>query len=406
VKSNTFKVFSRQSCNCALPEGIDRPYPSIKKDEEGELESEEYKDALARVLVELKQRKQEFVDNLARYSPKYVRILDNITRSRGNVLVYSQFIALEGLGAFSIALEGTGYYKLELEKTESGVRVKIPDGVDREEFMRSPKYAMYTGREDKELREMILNIYNNDLDDLPQQLKADLGERDNLRGDICKVLMISSSGAEGLDLKNIRQIHLMEPYWNNVRVKQVIGRGIRVCSHMGLPIEERHVELFLYLMKFTKDQIRQYQKITINDKNKTTDEIIYDIAINKERIVNQFIDLMKRAAFDCSLNANENSQRAHCCYSHPIREGGEKDIMIRPFLEDERKDEDIQVMMGNMENKIIRRTLGNNKNILIIDCTNDVYDADVYDRNKTLKIIGRLEFKDRRVKVRIFDEFL
>ena len=32
--------------------------------------------------------------------------------------------------------------------------------------------------------------------------------------------MISSAGTEGLDLKNIRQIHIMEPYWNEIRIKQ------------------------------------------------------------------------------------------------------------------------------------------------------------------------------------------
>jgi superfamily II DNA or RNA helicase len=405
VKSNTFKVFSRQACNCALPEGIDRPYPSIVN--ENDLDAEDYKQALERTINRLYEYKEDFVANLSRYSPKYLKILENIKRSKGNVLIYSQFIALEGLGAFGIALEGTGYYRLELQRSADGnISIKIPDGVDLQTFMSAPKYALYTGKEDKDLREVILNIYNNNLEHLPSRLREQLGERNNLRGDICKVLMISSSGAEGLDLKNIRQIHLMEPYWNNVRVKQVIGRGIRVCSHMDLPVEERHVELFLYIMKFTKEQIRQYQKIALNDKNKSTDEIIYNIALRKERIVNQFIDLMKRAAFDCGLNANENSQRAHCCYTHPKKEGGEKDIMVKPFLIDEQKDEDIEVMMGNLENRIIRRTLNNGKNIIIIDCTNDVYDGDLYERNKTLKIIGRIEYKDGRVKVRIFEEFL
>jgi superfamily II DNA or RNA helicase len=405
VKSNTFKVFSRQACNTALPEGIERPYPAIKKDED--LEAEDYKEALGRSINQLYEQKDNYVANLSRYSPKYVRMLEHISKSQGNVLVYSQFISLEGLGAFGAALEGSGYYKMELIRTEGGgIRLRIPDGVDRETFMNAPKYAEYTGREDKDLREVILNIYNNDLKNLPTQLREEIGDRNNLRGDICKVLMISSSGAEGLDLKNIRQIHLMEPYWNNVRVKQVIGRGIRVCSHMDLPIEERHVELFLYVMRYTRDQIRQYQKITLNDKNKSTDEIIYDIAIKKERIVNQFIDLMKRASFDCALNATENSQRAHCCYTHPRKEGGEKDIMIRPFLADEQKDDDVEVMMANLDNKIVRRTLGNGRNIIIIDCTNDIYDGDVYERNKTLKVIGRLEFKNKRVMARIFEEYL
>ena len=58
--------------------------------------------------------------------------------------------------------------------------------------------------------------------------------------------MISSAGSEGLDLKNIRQIHIMEPYWNEVRVKQVIGRGVRNNSHKDLPPKDRNVTVFRY----------------------------------------------------------------------------------------------------------------------------------------------------------------
>ena len=39
----------------------------------------------------------------------------------------------------------------------------------------------------------------------------------------------------------------MEPYWHRTRIDQVIGRAIRICSHKDLPIEERHVDVFLYL---------------------------------------------------------------------------------------------------------------------------------------------------------------
>ena len=56
--------------------------------------------------------------------------------------------------------------------------------------------------------------------------------------------MITSAGAEGLDLKNIRQIHIMEPYWNEVRVKQVIGRGVRNNSHKDLPPKEQKCNCF------------------------------------------------------------------------------------------------------------------------------------------------------------------
>ena len=67
--------------------------------------------------------------------------------------------------------------------------------------------------------------------------------------------MITSSGSEGINLKNTRYVHIMEPYWHPVRTEQVIGRARRICSHQSLPKELQSVEVFIYIMKFTKQQL-------------------------------------------------------------------------------------------------------------------------------------------------------
>ena len=35
-------------------------------------------------------------------------------------------------------------------------------------------------------------------------------------------MMISPAGAEGINLNNVRQVHILEPYWNEVRIEQKI----------------------------------------------------------------------------------------------------------------------------------------------------------------------------------------
>ena len=57
-------------------------------------------------------------------------------------------------------------------------------------------------------------------------------------GEIIKVLMITSSGSEGINLRNTRYVHIMEPYWHPVRMEQVIGRARRICRHKDLPEAE------------------------------------------------------------------------------------------------------------------------------------------------------------------------
>ena len=45
---------------------------------------------------------------------------------------------------------------------------------------------------------------------------------------------------------NVRQVHILEPFWNEVRINQLIGRAIRQCSHEDLPLEERYVDVYRY----------------------------------------------------------------------------------------------------------------------------------------------------------------
>jgi len=72
----------------------------------------------------------------------------------------------------------------------------------------------------------------------------------NKFGEYIQVMMISKSGAEGISLTCVRQVHIIEPYWNNVRIDQVFGRAIRRNSHIQLDEDDRNVEQYLYLSSF------------------------------------------------------------------------------------------------------------------------------------------------------------
>ena len=85
---------------------------------------------------------------------------------------------------------------------------------------------------------------------------ADLGALnhvDNRYGAHIKVVLISKAAAEGLDFKNIRQIHIMEPWYNLSRIEQIIGRGVRNLSHCALPFEERNVEIYMHTTSLDPD---------------------------------------------------------------------------------------------------------------------------------------------------------
>ena len=104
---------------------------------------------------------------------------------------------------------------------------------------------------------------------------------------------MSPAGSEGISLLNVEQVHILEPYWNEVRIDQLIGRAIRQCSHKDLPMKDRHVDVF------------RYKAVKLN-KVITTDEKIEILALNKAKLINNFLILIKQAAIDCELFKNVN----------------------------------------------------------------------------------------------------
>lgn len=75
------------------------------------------------------------------------------------------------------------------------------------------------------------------------------------RGEV-PVILGSGSASEGLDLKGTRLIQILEPHFNNAKLDQVIGRGIRYKSHDFLPPDQRNVTVQKYISTFP--QIRNW----------------------------------------------------------------------------------------------------------------------------------------------------
>jgi hypothetical protein len=128
-------------------------------------------------------------------------------------------------------------------------------------------------------------------------------------GDICWVFGITGAGAEGISLKCCRSVHIMEPYWNKVRLDQVKGRAIRICSHQDLPFKDREVEIYTYYTIFSAEQKNQNKiDVTIRqtDEDETSDEKVFNVGVKKDQINQEILDMLKETAVDCGLNAADN----------------------------------------------------------------------------------------------------
>ena len=375
--SSTYRIFSRLYCNFVMPKPPGRPLPKEEKEEEtqiekiyeealketskkgtndlegeawdGELEGDEAIDKLADSTYETRiQKAIEFLKTnegtvlspkgLEEYSPKYLHILENIQDPAhlGLHLVYSQFRTLEGIGIFKMVLEANGFTQFKIKKDSAG----IWDLDISEENMGKPTFALYTGTESAEEKELIRNIYNSNWD-TKSPITAKLKEiaHNNHMGEIIKVLMITASGSEGINLRSTRYVHIMEPYWNPARIDQVVGRARRICSHKELPEALQTVEVFLYLMTFSKEQISPKNDAAIElkrkDKSKrkykipvegkedkdlkedfiplTSDEALFEISTIKEEVSFKIITAVKEASIDCAVYSKRGSKEQLNC---------------------------------------------------------------------------------------------
>jgi hypothetical protein len=354
--SKTFKVTSRQALLFTFPLSIVRPRLKLHYCDQSSAECKEMVKAQnkeAELQHELALRQLfEDLDNpvyltindnpegLQELSPKFAKMLQNIFTSPGLVFVYSQFRSVEGVEIFALVLKNNGFEKFNTSNPQKETHIfKVGDTVrvnpyedklntwitsrvleidddmislsnvefkvNRNKCFRA-RYAIWSGTETDEERKLILREYKSDK---------------NKFGQMINILLTTASGSEGINLKYVRQVHIMEPYWNKVRVDQVIGRARRIESHKELPEDQRNVTVYEYVSRFTDEQktgawelnekysyLGNKKQITagIVADGKTSDEELLDITIGKYRLIHQFLTLVKRGSVDCMFNRDDN----------------------------------------------------------------------------------------------------
>lgn len=144
-------------------------------------------------------------------------------------------------------------------------------------------------------------VISGDVDVLDRTRIQDMFNQDeNKYGGIIDLILVSSTGAEGLDLKNIRHIHVMEPYWNWGRVKQIIARGVRNDSHKALPENEKDVTPYIYLA-VPPDSERGPN----GELPETTDTELYNESVIGQITIESFNEAVKEVSIECLVNGED-----------------------------------------------------------------------------------------------------
>jgi hypothetical protein len=358
--NNLFKVFSRQSLLFTFPPNIKRAmmrdYKNVVKDcadiaEECDLTEKLDENAyaadlrrnIAALTVENLTVNSTEQYNLSVLSPKYTRLLTNISATPGLVFGYSQYRSVEGIEIFKRVLDCNGYRLYDakdLQPISIGTKVRYEIDASIKKWVTAnvisvpsaPSasktvsilieseggriiddvplsqvyicyYALWTGTESIEQRSEIMSVYKHSR---------------NMFGQRLLILLTTSSGSEGINLKYVRQVHIMEPYWNKVRIEQVIGRARRIESHAGLPVEQMNVRVFEYVSRFSESQMKgefadinsqlqqQILRGIASDDYITSDQLLLQISDRKFGIISKFLNAIKTISIDCAYNREEN----------------------------------------------------------------------------------------------------
>lgn len=147
-----------------------------------------------------------------------------------------------------------------------------------------------------------INPYKKKLDDAGIPYGEFTGEmnrsaRDRLVQDYnagkIRSLLLSSAGGEGLDLKGTRLLQVLDPHWNQEKIKQVEGRGARYMSHADLPADEQKLLVERYLSTRPQGLVSSFaNKLTGRKPDKSVDEYLSQMSTDKERLIGQFRALL------------------------------------------------------------------------------------------------------------------
>lgn len=200
------------------------------------------------------------LSQISRFSQKYANAIQQIiSHPRDNIFCYISFIQGSGAIAFGMCLDQFGYERITAANKIRGKRkryVILSDSL--------PPVEMYK----------IIEKFND-----PK----------NKNGEYIQVLIGGKKVSEGVSFFNIKQIHILSPHWNFSLIDQAIARGVRAFSHID-----------------SNTTVNIYLHASIREDEDTIDKLIYQKAIEKDKLIKFVQRLVQVNAIDCSLMYERN----------------------------------------------------------------------------------------------------
>ena len=212
--------------------------------------------------------KSLLTDKLQTFSCKLYSLLNNLKNNTGNAFIYSNYVSYGGTSLIKLLLQNNGFR--EFSPKDKGNK---------------NQFIVFDESTNIETRERMRRIFNS---------------KENKDGDLIRIIVGSPIISEGITLKNVRQVHILEPSWNLSRINQIVGRAVRNYSHHDLPEDQRDVKIFKYVSVYSPDNGDNGVVRFFIDKEK------YILSEEKDRSNKVIERLLKELSFDCEFMKSRN----------------------------------------------------------------------------------------------------
>lgn len=233
------------------------------------------------------------------YSAKCAVLLKRLRNGQGVSFVYSRFVAAGAL-AIAMCMEVNGY---TLYGRDYGFLSKVKKSPRGRQCALCPErevgHAAADGHSFAPAKFILLTGSEELSGDNRKSIDA-ARNRKNLDGRDIKVILGSQIAGEGLDLRFIREVFVFDSWFHLNKLEQIVGRGVRKCSHADLPREKQNCTVSFLVNTYAIQE--EDNEGEIPSTIETVDTYSYRVALRKAKVMGKVTRVLKQYAMDCTLN--------------------------------------------------------------------------------------------------------
>jgi hypothetical protein len=230
------------------------------------------------------------VGELANYSPKFEFFINRVKNSEGCIFAYTRFVN-GGALPLALALEANGYTPYGRKSGLLANGIQTPGG---KQCALCPRREKEHGNTGHVFTPAYYGLLTGDISISPRNEQTIRAQRafDNADGSKMKIIIGSQIASEGVDLRFVRETHVIDSWFHLNKTEQILGRAIRYLSHCALPKEKRNNTVYLYAARLPDTEYSR----------ETADLYSYRIGYKKAVLVGRVTRTLKIGAIDCNLN--------------------------------------------------------------------------------------------------------